>query len=56
MGQKPVFWVKNRCFGVFWTECAVADLKQRQRIITIEHRTEILSLVLPTDDPRDAPD
>ena len=30
MGQKVVFWVEKRCLGVFWTECEVADPKQRQ--------------------------
>ena len=56
MGQKVVFWVKKRCFGVFWTECEVADLKQRQRTTAMDHRNKIQSLVLPTDDPGDAPD
>ena len=51
-----VFWVKKRCFGVFWTGCEVADLKQRQGITTMDHRNKIQSLVLPTDDPGDAPD
>ena len=31
MGQKVVFWVKKRCFGVFWTKCEVADLKHRKK-------------------------
>ena len=56
MGQKGVFCVKKRCFGVFWTECEVADLKQRQKITALDHRNKIQSLVLPTDDPGDAPD
>ena len=56
MGQKVVFWVKKRCFGVFWTECEVADLKQRQKLTAMDHRNKIQSLVLPTDDPGDAPD
>ena len=56
MGQKVVFWVKKWCFWVFWTECEVADLKQRQGITTMDHRNKIQSLVLPTDDPGDAPD
>ena len=55
MGQKVVFWVTKRCFGVFWTECEVADLKQRQRTTAMDHRNKIQSLVLPTDDPGDAP-
>ena len=25
--QKVIFWVKNGVFGVFWTECEVADPK-----------------------------
>ena len=56
MGQKGVLWVKKRCFGVFWAECEAADLKQRKVITTIDHRNKIQSLVLPTDDPGDAPD
>ena len=59
MGKKVVFWVKKRCFGVSWTGCEVADLKQRQGIIfitTMDHRNKIRSLVLPTGDPGDAPD
>ena len=56
MGQKVVFWVKKRCFGVFWTGCEVADLKQRQKLTAMDHRNKIQSLVLPTDDPGDAPD
>ena len=32
MGQKRVFWVKkNGGFGVLWTECKGADLKQNDR-------------------------
>ena len=54
--KKVLFWVKKWCFGVFWTECEVADLKQRQRITTMDHRSKIQSLVLPTYDPGDAPD
>ena len=38
-GQKVVFWVKKRCFGVSWTKCEVADLKHRQGITTIDHMT-----------------
>ena len=56
MGQKVAFWVKKRCFGVFWTKSEGADLKQRQRITPMDHRNNIQSLVLPTDDPGDAPD
>ena len=56
MGQKVVFWVKKRCFGVFWTRCEVADLKQRQGTIAMDHRNKIQSLVSPTDGPGDAPD
>ena len=58
MGQKVVLWVKKRCLGVFWTECEVAGLKQRQRTTTMDHRNKIQSLVLPTDhdDHGDAPD
>ena len=56
MGQKVVFWVKKRCFGVFWTGCEVADLKQRQGITPMDHRNKMQSLVLPTDGPGDAPD
>ena len=52
MGQKGMFWVKKRCFVVFWTECEVADLKQRQEITTMDNRNKIHSLVLPTDDPK----
>ena len=55
MGPKVGFWVKKRCFGVFWTECEVADLKQRQRTTAMDHRNKIQSLVLPTDDPGDTP-
>ena len=54
MGQKVVFWVKKRCFCVFWTGCEVADLKQRQKTIKLNHRNKIQSLVSPTDDPGDA--
>ena len=32
------FMVKKRCFGVFWTECEGADLKQRKGITTMDHR------------------
>ena len=56
MGQKGVFCVTKRCFGVFWTECEVADLKQRQKTTAMDHRNKIQSLVLPTDDPGDPPD
>ena len=56
MGQKVVFWVKKRCFRVFWTVCEVADLKQRQKTTAMDHRNKIQSLVLPTDDPGDALD
>ena len=56
MGQKVVFWVKKWCSWVFWTECEVADLKQRQRITAVGHRNKIQSLVLPANDPGDAPD
>ena len=52
IGQNVVFWVKNWCFRVFWTECEVVDLKQRQGITTMDHRNKIQSLVLPTDDPK----
>ena len=55
-GSKMVFWVKKRRLGVFWTECEVADLKQRQRIAAMDHRNKIQSLVLPADGPGDAPD
>ena len=48
--------VKKRCFGVFWTKCEVADLEQRQRTTALDHRHKMQSLVLPIDDPRDAPD
>ena len=41
---------------MFWTWCEVADLKQRQKTTSIDHRNKIRSLVLPTDDPEDAPD
>ena len=53
---KSGFWVQKRCFGVFWTECEVADLKKRQKIFKMNHRNKIQSLVSPTDDPGDAPD
>ena len=56
VGQKGVFWVEKRCFGVFWTECEVADLEQRKEITTMDHRNKIQSLVLPIYDPGDAPD
>ena len=57
IGQKRVvFWVKKWCFRVFWTECEVADLKQRQRTTAMDHRNKIQSSALPTDDPGDAPD
>ena len=52
-GQKVVFWVKKT---VFRTECEVADLKERQRTTAMDYRHKIQSLVLPTDDPGDAPD
>ena len=39
-----------------WTECEVADLKQRQEITTPDRRNKIQLLILPTDDPGDAPD
>ena len=55
MGQKVVFWVKKRCFGVFWTKCEVADLKQRKKT-AMDHRKKIQSLLLPTYGPGDAPD
>ena len=47
---------KKRCFVMFWTGCEVADLKQRQETTSMHHRNKIQSLVLPTDDPGDAPD
>ena len=56
VGQKVVFWVEKRCFGVFWSECELANLKQRRRATAMDHRNKIQSLLLPTDDPRDAPD
>ena len=56
IGQKVGFWVKKWCFRVFWTECEVAGLKQRQRTTTMDDRNKIQSLVLPTDDPGDTPD
>ena len=43
MGPKVVFWVKKRWFGVFWTGCEVADLKQRQKIFKMNHRNKIQS-------------
>ena len=55
MGQKVVFWVKKRCFGVSWTGCEVTDLKPRQGITKMDHRNKIQLFVLPTDDPGDAP-
>ena len=55
MGQEVVLWVKKRCLGVFWAECEVADLKQRGTA-AMDHRSKIRLLVLPTDDPGDAPD
>ena len=54
MGQKGVFWVQKRCFLVL-TKCEGADLKQRQRISTMDHRNKIQLLVLPTYGPGDAP-
>ena len=54
-GSKSGILGQKRCFGVFWTECEVADLKQRQRTTAMDHRNKIQSLVLPTDDPGDAP-
>ena len=56
MGQKLVFWVKKQCFGVFWTECEVTDLKHRQKTTAMDHRNKIQSLVLLTDDAGDTPD
>ena len=56
MGQKVVFWVKKRCFGVFWSKCEVVDMKQRQKTTAMDHRNKTQSLVSPTDDPGDAPD
>ena len=53
IGQKVVFWVKKRCFGVFWTRCEIADLKQRQEITTMDDRNKIPVLTLPTYDPTD---
>ena len=55
-GSKSGILGQKRCFGVFWTECEVADLKHRQGITTMDHRNTIQSLVLPTDDPGDALD
>ena len=54
--QKVVSRVQKRCFWVCCTGCEVADLKQRQKTFKMNHRNKIQSLVLPTDDPRDAPD
>ena len=56
MGQRVEFWVKKWCFGVFWTGCEIADLKQRQKIFKMNYRNKIQWLVSPTDDPGDAPD
>ena len=36
---------KTRCYGVFWTGCEVADLKQTQKLTATEHRNKIQSLV-----------
>ena len=55
MGWKVVFWVKKWCFGVFWTKCEVAERKQGQEITTMDPIHKILSLILPTDDPGEAP-
>ena len=55
MGQKVVFWVKKRYFGVFWTGCEVTNLKQRKLLTALDHRNMIQSLVLPRDDHGDAP-
>ena len=44
MGQKVGFGSKKRYFGVFWTKCEVADLKQRQKIFKMNHRNKIQSL------------
>ena len=41
---------------VFWTGCEVADLKQRQKATSMDHRNNFQSFVLPTDDLGDAPD
>ena len=30
---------KKRCLGVFWTECEVADLKQRQKTTAMATKT-----------------
>ena len=30
------------CFGVFWTECEVADLKQRQRTTAMDHKQDLM--------------
>ena len=56
MGPKVVFWVKELWFGVLWTGCEVADLKQGQRIFKMNHRNKIQSLLSPTDDPGDTRD
>ena len=56
MGKKSGVLGQKRCFGVYWTRCAVTDLKQRQKITTMDHRNKIQSLILPTYDPGDAPD
>jgi len=54
--ERGVFGPKDDVLGVLWTECGGTDLKQRQGITTMDHRNKIQSLVLPTDDPGDAPD
>ena len=56
MGRKGVFWVKKRCFGVFWINCEVVNLNKRKELTTMDHRNKIQSLVSPTDDPGDVPD
>ena len=44
--KRVYFGSKNGVLEVFWTECEVADLKQRQEITTMDHRNKIQSLVL----------
>ena len=53
-GKKWRFGSKSDAAGVLWTEREVADLKQRQEVIRMDHKNKIQSLVLPTDDPAEA--
>ena len=40
---KRGYFGKNGALGVFWADCEVGDLKQRQRTAAMDHRTKIQS-------------